>query len=240
MEEDDDRVRRLPRDAHLLEQAWDVLRRREPGLAGSRRPGGDQLVVEHLRRADHGDPLPVDRAAERAVRLLRVEPDPDDREAVALCGGERVAESRRRRSRGRGCSPSTRRRRLPPRSAANAFAGARNTKCLRRRGAAARHCGLQVHDREVGRRKHGLDRVEDVRRDSTASFDSSTPSKWTSPPNARTTGRALGTSSLAAGLDGRADEDNGRGEAATDEGESELCDSWHERRPGGERVPTPR
>ena len=51
------------------------------------------MVVEHLRRSDDGDPLAPDRAAERAVRLLRVQPDPDDGEAVALGRGQRVAQA---------------------------------------------------------------------------------------------------------------------------------------------------
>ena len=58
-------------------------------------PGGDELVVEHLRRADDGDPLAVDRAAERAIRLLCVQADADDREAMTASRSERVAKAHR-------------------------------------------------------------------------------------------------------------------------------------------------
>ena len=161
MEEDDDRVRGLPCGAHLLQQPWHVLCRCEPGLPRSCGPGRDELVVEHLRRADDGDPLAVDRAAEGAVGLLRVEADAHDREAVALRRGERVAKA--------GLSVVepvvVRHRRHVDAAAAQSRERARGSaehERLRRRRAAGRHGRLQVHDREISLAEDRLDRIEDA------------------------------------------------------------------------------
>ncbi len=118
------------------------------------------MIVQHLRRPDHCNPLAVDRAPERAVRLRVVETDADHGKAVSLGCGERVAEARfpkveavvvrhghdvhrpsaQRCERVRRCSKYER---------------------LTGRRAAVRHGGLEVHDREVGLSEERLDRVED-------------------------------------------------------------------------------
>ena len=115
--------------------------------------------------------------------------DPDDREAIALRGGERVAKSL-----DAVVEPVVVRHRRDvdarPAQGGERIRGCPEHELLRAGGATRRHCGLEIHDREVGPSKGGLDRIEDVSSAFAASFDSSTPSKWTSPPNARTTGRA--------------------------------------------------
>ena len=121
--------------------------RRAPACPGPR-SRRDQVVVEHLRRADDRDPLAVDRAPERPVRLLAVEPDADDREAVAPGRRERVAQPARR-SPSRGCSPSTRRRRLLAERRERGRRRAERER-LRARRAAVRDRRLEVHDGQVG------------------------------------------------------------------------------------------
>ena len=159
MEEDDDRVRGLPCGAHLLQQPWHVLCRCEPGFPRSCSPGRDELVVEHLCRADDGDLLAVDRAAEGAVGLLRVEADAHDGEAVPLRRGQRVAEA--------GLSVVepvvVRHRRHVDTAAAQSgerCCGSAKHERLRCRRTARRHGCLQVHDREIRLAEHRLDRLE--------------------------------------------------------------------------------
>ena len=149
------------RGADLLDEPGHVLRRREAGLAGTCRPRGDEVVVQDLRGTDDRDALAVDRAAEGAVRLLAVEADPDDGEAVAPRGRERVAQAldavvepvvvghrrdvdRRRRGAPRTRSPACGRR-TPSRPAS--------------RRPSRRSRGSRRRDRPGGRR---LDRVEDA------------------------------------------------------------------------------
>ena len=130
-----------------------------PGLSGPAVHAEIELVVEHLGGADERDALAVDRAAERSIRLLCVQPDPDDREAVVPRGGERVAKpcfavvetvvvghrcdvDSARRERGEG-----------------ARRGAED-ELLRRRRTAGRDRGLEVHDGEVGTAEHRADGIE--------------------------------------------------------------------------------
>ena len=80
--------------AHRPQEAWLVLRRGEPGLAGPGRPRGDQVVVEDLGRPEDRDALTVHRPPVRRIRLPVVAADADDREPVPLRRGERVAEPR--------------------------------------------------------------------------------------------------------------------------------------------------
>ena len=106
-----------------------------------------------------GDALAVDRAAEWSIRLLCVQPDPDDWETGAPRSGERVAKPcfavvetvvvghRRdvhssRRERGEGA-----RRRA-------------EDEGLRCRRAACRDRGLEIHDGEVGTAEHRADGSE--------------------------------------------------------------------------------
>ena len=93
VEEDDDGVRRPASFAYRPQEARHVLRGGEPGLSGPGGPGADQVVVEHLRRAEDRDALAVDCPPVRRVRLSVVAADPDDREAVAPGRRERVAEA---------------------------------------------------------------------------------------------------------------------------------------------------
>ena len=160
MQEDDHRVGGRSRLAHGLHEPRGVLRGREPGLAGTGGPRRDQLVVEHLGGADERDALPVDRAPERAIRLFRAQPDPDDREAVAARGGERVAEAglavvetvvvghrRDIHTSGRERGEGARRR-------------SEGERLGRRRPVRRDRC-LEIHDGQVGATKHRADGRED-------------------------------------------------------------------------------
>ena len=134
-----------------------------PGLPGTGGPRRDELVVQNLGRADDGDPLAVDGAAERTVGLRVVATDADDRKAVPLRGRERVAEPGDavveavvvRHGRDVDARASERRERRRRRS---------ERELLRRRRPTVRHGGLEVHDRDVGAAQHRGDRGERVRR----------------------------------------------------------------------------
>ena len=183
---------------------------------------------------------PVDRAPERSIRLLCVQPDPDDREAVAPRGGERVAKAgvavvetvvvghrRDVHTPGRERGEGARRRSEDER--------------LGRRRPVRRDRGLEIHDGEVGTAKYWADGSEEevgrgaeLRSDRPFEVDVTAERELDRP-----TGRALPASLADARL--RAASTRRRPKTAPtstatvergdDDGESEFHDSMHEVRP---------
>ncbi len=162
MEEDDDGVRALAGAPDLLEQPRDGLR---GGEARLRRPGGpalDEVVVQDLRRGEDRDALSPHGLPVRRVCLLAVEPDADDREAVAPRSRERVAQARLSEVH----TVVVGHRRDVDRSAVERLERARRRaegERLRGRGPAVRHRCLEVDHRDVGLVQDRLDGSEQSR-----------------------------------------------------------------------------
>ena len=93
VEVDDDRVGVGAGPADLLDEPVGPLGRGHAGLVALRGPGVDELPVEHLRGAEHGDALALHLDDVRRVGRVLVLAEPDERQPGRPGRGQRVGQA---------------------------------------------------------------------------------------------------------------------------------------------------